>query len=128
MQGKHFLKAWGKKQQVVALSSAESELYAGVRTAVEGLGHQNLLSDMGMRKNVVLHLDSSSALCVFNRKGLGKMKHIELQHMWVQDSVKQGRFITKKVPTNDNPADLMTKALPADKVNHLVKIMGFRYL
>ena len=36
--GGHCLKVWTKKQQVVALSSAESELHAAVKTASEGLG------------------------------------------------------------------------------------------
>ena len=38
MRGGHCLKVWTKKQQVVSLSSAESELYAAVKTATEGLG------------------------------------------------------------------------------------------
>ena len=38
MRGGHCLKVWTKKQQVVSLSSAESELYAAVKTASEGLG------------------------------------------------------------------------------------------
>ena len=37
MRGGHCLKVWTKKQQVVSLSSAESELYAAVKTASEGL-------------------------------------------------------------------------------------------
>ena len=32
MRGAHCLKVWTKKQQVVALSSAESELYAAVKS------------------------------------------------------------------------------------------------
>ena len=32
MRGGHYFKAWTKKQQVVALSSAESELCAAVKT------------------------------------------------------------------------------------------------
>ena len=36
MRRSHCLKVWAKKQQVVALSSAESELYSPVKTASEG--------------------------------------------------------------------------------------------
>ena len=39
MRGGHCLKVWTKKQRVVALSSAESELYAAVKTARKGLGN-----------------------------------------------------------------------------------------
>ena len=40
MRGGHCLKVWTKKQQVVSLSSAESELYAAVKAASEGRPHQ----------------------------------------------------------------------------------------
>ena len=40
MRGSHCLKVWTKNQQVVSLFSAESELYAAVKTASEGLGVQ----------------------------------------------------------------------------------------
>ena len=39
-------KVWTKKQQVVSLSSAESELYAAVKTASEGLGRGKGLGDI----------------------------------------------------------------------------------
>ena len=48
MRGGHCLKTWTKKQQVVLLSSAESELYAAVKAASEGLGVQSLAKDLGM--------------------------------------------------------------------------------
>ena len=38
MRGGHCLKVWIKKQQVVSLSTAESELYAAVKTASESKG------------------------------------------------------------------------------------------
>ena len=46
-RGDHCLKVWTKKQQVVALSSAESELYAAVKTASEGLRSQSVAKDLG---------------------------------------------------------------------------------
>ena len=39
------MKVWTKKQQVVSLSTAESELYAAVKTASEGLGLQSVGKD-----------------------------------------------------------------------------------
>ena len=45
-RGDHCLKVWTKKQQVVALSSAKSELYAAVKTASEGLGIQSVAKDL----------------------------------------------------------------------------------
>ena len=48
MRGGHCLKVWTKKQQVVSLSSAESELYAAVKTASQGLGIQSVATVLGI--------------------------------------------------------------------------------
>ena len=58
------LKVWTKKLQVVALSSAESELYAAVKTASEGLGIQSVARDLGISSRLNLHLDASATMCL----------------------------------------------------------------
>ena len=47
MRGGHCLKVWTKTQQVVSLSTAESDLYAAVNHASEGLGIQGVAKDLG---------------------------------------------------------------------------------
>ena len=105
-RGGHCLKVWTKKQQVVALSSAESELYAAVKTASEGLGIQSVAKDLGIS-------------C--GRRGLGKAKHVDMQNLWIQEASKSDRSVTKKVGTSVNPADLMTKP----KIDQLMNIMCY---
>ena len=126
--GKHCVKTWSKKQQVIALSTAEAELYAGLRAATEALGIQALMVDLGSKPQVHLHLDASAALSLLDRRGLGKAKHIEMQHLWLQEAVKAGRVQTHKVASEINPADLLTKPLPGDKVEELLNLMQFKYL
>ena len=41
---------------------------------------------------------------------------------------KAKRFVTKKVGTNVNPADLMTKPLAKPKIEQLMSIMGYEFL
>ena len=96
-RGDHCLKVWTKKQQVVALSSAESELCSAVKTASEGLGIQSVAKDLGISCRLNLHLDASATMCLVNRRGLGKAKHVDMQNLWIQEASKSGRFTTKKV-------------------------------
>ena len=77
--------------------------------------------------DVHLYLDSSAALSLADRRGLGKAKHIDLQHLWLQDAVKEGKIRTHKVLTDVNPADLMTKPLAADRIEMLMSLMGFHF-
>ena len=127
VRGGHCLKTWTKKQQVVSLSSAESELYAAVKAASEGLGVQSLAKDLDMTCGLDLHLDASATMCLVSRRELGKAKHVDMQNLWIQEASKSGLFVTKKVGTNVNPADLMTKPLPRPKVEQLMSLVGYEF-
>ena len=93
----------------MSLPTAESVLYATVKTAPEGLGIQSLAKDLGEVCKLNLHLDALATMCLVKRMGLGKAKHVHVPHLWIQEASKSGRFVTKKVGTNVNPADSMTK-------------------
>ena len=70
MRGGHCLKVWTTtKQRVASLSTAESELYAAVRTASEGLGIQSVAKDLEISCELILHLDASSTMCQPQRTG-----------------------------------------------------------
>ena len=62
MSGGHCFEVWTKKQQTVSLSTAESELYATVKIASEGLGIQNVAKDLGISCGLNLHLDASATI------------------------------------------------------------------
>ena len=114
------VKVWSKTQHAIALSSAEAELYAAVLGAIEGLGLKSILNDMGIEApNMMLGCDASAAISIISREGLGRTKHVDTQFLWVQEAVRDGRFSVKKIGTNDNPADLMTKGLRGEKIGTL---------
>ena len=39
------------------------------------------------------------------------MRHIEVRELWLQEEVRKGKVVVKKVVGAENPADLMTKFL-----------------
>ena len=112
--GKHCLKTWSSTQATVALSSAEAELYALTKGASQGLGMMALLSDFGFTASVTVHTDASAAIGIVRRAGLGKLRHLNVRYLWVQDQVKNARLWLEKVAGADNPAEIGTKHLSAD--------------
>ena len=112
--GTHLIKSWATTQKNVALSSAEAELYALVKGAAQTKGLISLMADFGHCLEATVHSDASAAISIVHRQGLGKMRHMEVQYLWVQSEVAEGRLRDYKVPTTDNPADLLTKALNAE--------------
>ena len=110
------------------MSSGENELYAVNRTAAEGLGIRSLLLDSCVEAELELLMDSTAAMGLLWRQGLGRAKHIEIQELWLQDVVRSGRVRLKKVHTDVNPADLGTKPLPFQIITNLVKLMGYNFV
>ena len=84
-RGHHLIKAWSTNQQVIALSSGEAELYALTKGAAQTLGIVSMARDMGEELRAVVHSDSSAALAMSQRVGLGKVRHIEVQYLWIQE-------------------------------------------
>ena len=77
--GRHTLRAWTSTQTTVATSSAEAEFYAMVEGASRGLGLRSMLGELGVVTGVVeLHTDSSAAKSFASRRGLGKMRHVDI--------------------------------------------------
>ena len=128
MHGKHLLRSFSKTQANIALSSAEAELYAMVLAASEGLGAKAMCLDYGCSAGVVLNVDASAAIGVAQRKGLGKLRHLNTQALWIQDAVRERRIELKKVSGTENPADLVTKHLDKRTMEKMIGKMGFATL
>ena len=79
LHGKRLIKVWTKLESIVC--TAEAELYAGNRAATDWMGVQASAKDLGRAVPIRLHIDSSTALSTTSRTGLGKAKHIEIQHL-----------------------------------------------
>ena len=107
--GGGMIKSWSKSQSVIATSSGEAELYALSKGVAEGLGIKSLLADLGFQVELRVWTDSSAAKAITARTGMGKMRHIETQYLWVQQVVQKGLVKIRKVPGELNPADILTK-------------------
>ena len=78
MYGTHLLRAWSKTQATIVSSSGESETLAAIRGGTEALGMLSLLHDLGVDITSTLRLDASAALGILQRKGVGKIRHLDV--------------------------------------------------
>ena len=127
MLGGHCIKTWSATQGAYALSSAEAELYAMIEGVTRAKGLRNLAWEMGFKElsNVIkLGTDSSAAKSFVNRRGLGKMRHLEIRDLWLQKEVADGKLEVGKIWGTENPADLMTKILTKGEIRSRLERMG----
>ena len=88
--GYHTIKTWSTTQAVVAMSSGEAELYALTKGAAQTLGLISLAKDLGYNFNGKVNSDANAALGIIQREGLGKLRHIRVQYLWIQDRIRGG--------------------------------------
>ena len=124
MLGNHCLKTWSSTQKTIALSSGEAELIALVKMSTEIVGIMNLLQEWGIKPGARIFADSSAALGVVHRKGSGKLRHIRVNMLWVQDKRASGELDYQKVDGSENPGDLMTKHLGSGLMRNHVESLS----
>ena len=99
-----------------------------VHRGSEGLGTRAMGQDFGLDLRPHLYVDASAAICIAQRKGLGKVRHLDTQSLWIQDALREKRLHLHKVPGAENPGDMMTKALDAKTLDKLVEKVGMLQL
>ena len=128
MIGSHTIRTYSSTQTTVSLSSGEAEYYGLVKGAASGLGHQAIMADYGVCMPVRCWTDSSAALGIAKRSGLGRIRHLDTHTLWLQEKVRDRSIEVRKIQGEENPADLFTKHLPSrDKVHQLVRLFNCEY-
>ena len=98
-----------KTQTTISLSSGEAELHGIAQGMTQALGIHSLMRDMGSDLPIVVHSDATAAIGIARRKGLGKIRHLDVTDLWIQDKVRSKLIGLKKILGTDNPADIFTK-------------------
>ena len=68
-----------------------------------------MMEEMGERPALRLQGDSSACKGTLQREGAGKIKHLEVRQLWMQEKIKSGRLIFEKIDRSRNVADTLTK-------------------
>lgn len=124
------LVAWkSRRQPTVSLSTMEAELMAGCDAVKQALWLRRLLTDMGFPPEGPVRLFCDNQGAISNAANPGqhdRRKHIDLRANFVLENVRGGQVAFEYIPTDDNPADLLTKALNDQKTNKFSDTMGLR--
>ena len=68
------------------------------------------MCDLGFAEKQVLIVDAKGTEHILHRHRIGKMKHIDVAHVWLQNEVKSNRFRVRRVKSENNLVDTGTKA------------------
>jgi hypothetical protein len=118
-----------KRQEIVSLSTTESEYVAVTHGSKEAVWLQSLLSHVfgPFKDPTTLFSDNQSAIALTrDHQYHARTKHIDVRYHWIRWVVEQGTIQLVYCPTDDMVADALTKALPSPKVKHFAAGLGLR--
>ncbi|GJT96934.1 hypothetical protein Tco_1092452 [Tanacetum coccineum] len=108
-----------KKQTVVATSSTEAEYVAAASCCGQVLWIQNQMLDYGYNfMHTMINIDNNSTICIVkNPVSHTKTKHIEIRYHFIRDCNDKKLIQVVKIHTDQNFADLLTKALDVGRIS-----------
>ncbi|GKA20208.1 hypothetical protein Tco_0700197 [Tanacetum coccineum] len=106
-----------KKQTIVATSTTEAEYVAAASCCGQVLWIQNQMLDYGFNfMNTKIYIDNESTICIVKNPVYHlKTKHIAIRHHFIRDAYEKKLIQVLKIHTNDNVADLLTKAFDVSR-------------
>ena len=112
-----------KRQEIVSLSTTESEYVAATHAAKEALWLRSLIGQVfgpfPLDTATTLFSDNQSAIALSkDHQYHARTKHIDIRFHLIRWIIDDGKIRLIYCPTNDMVADTLTKALPSPKVKH----------
>ncbi|KAH9733860.1 Integrase catalytic domain-containing protein [Citrus sinensis] len=113
-------------QSVVALSTTEAEYIALTVAVKEAIWLKGLVTELGLeQESVTVNCDSSSAIQLSkNPKYHERTKHVDVRMHFIREEIRSGVINVIKIPTEVNPADMLTKPLPTVKFRNSLDLIG----
>ena len=118
---------YSKKQRSMALSSAEAEYMATSLAACEAIWMRKILVGLfGSHLDpTVIYCDNQSCIKLTENPVFhDRSKHIEIKYHFIKDCVQKGAVKLEYIPTDEQVADILTKALPRGKHDYFSDKMG----
>ena len=119
--------SWQSKlQKCVALSTTEAEYIAATEAGKEMLWMKEFLHELGLsQKEYIVFCDSQSALDLSkNTMYHSRTKHIDVRYHWLRMAIEDRQMQLKKIHTDDNTADMLTKNVTREKLRRCAELAG----
>ncbi|GKD96927.1 hypothetical protein Tco_1380824 [Tanacetum coccineum] len=107
-------------------ATTEAEYVAAASGCGQVLWIQNQLLDYGYNfMNTKIYIDNNSAICIVkNHVFHSRTKHIEIRHHFIRDCYEKKLINVDHIHSDENTADLLTKAFDVGRFQYLVVSIG----
>ena len=112
----------------MCLSSGEAEL-RGIRAGLaQALGLQSIARDLGMTWQINMVTDATAAIGIARRRGMGKVRHLDVTDLWIQEKQTSILAFLHKALGIENPTDMSTKYTDRSILNMAMDKMNMQLM
>ncbi|CAL5331407.1 unnamed protein product [Camellia sinensis] len=116
-----------RKQEIIAQSTAEAEYVAATAAVNQALWFRKLLTDLHMEQeeSTQIFVDNQAAISISNNPVFhGKTKHFKIKLYFLREVQKEGEVLLLHCKTENQVADILTKALSKARFEFLREKLG----
>ena len=109
MVGNHWVRHDSTTQSKTNLSSCEAELHGISKGMHHAMELRAMYKDLGLGLKLRVHSDATAAIGIAWRRGLGKLRHLDCEDVWIQSKVRSKDVELLKVLGAETSADILTE-------------------
>ena len=108
------------------MSIIEAEYMILIEAMKKGIWLKGLIGDLSTQlgQSIVYSNSQSAIYLTKNQMYHERTKHIDVRFHFIQEVVSQEIILIKKMSTDDNPTDMLTKHIIASKFRHCLDLVG----
>lgn len=120
------------RSMTVSTSSTETELLGMAMVAKETMALKRLFDEIALDlggDTWTIHGDNLQTIRLIVADGariVTKLRHVDIQNMWLRQEHQKGSFKVAYLATKDMPADGLTKSLPRHKFEHFRALLNLQ--
>ena len=114
-----------QRSESLARSQGESEVMSMSEVLKEAKLMQYNIEFCGVGLlPIVLHTDADVATTFCHKRGVGRMKHLDVKHCWLHEELEKGNFEVKRVDKKLNASDMLTHSPSAEELRKFLPMIG----
>ena len=85
-----------------------------------------IMQEFGIPVDLTVKSDAVAAIGIVKRQGLGRVRHLAVGDLWVQQRAKNKEVNYVKFPGTKNTSDIMTKAVEGEVIARHLQSLNMR--
>ena len=86
-----------------------------------------IMPEFGIKIEIIVKSDAVAAIGIVQRQGLGRIRHLAVADLWIQQKSKDKIVKYVKLPGTDNTSDMLTKAVEAPTIEKHMQTLDLEF-